>query len=822
MLPRRILRSVLFLVVIASVMLAACAPPATPPPAETAAPPAETVAPPAETVEPVEPTTPPEPPPAERKVATIIWTQEFDTLNPLYTNMWFVSAVFPIYTCQAWWFGENNTPVPNLVTEIPSSENGGISEDGRTITLKLRDDIKWSDGTPITSADFKFTYDMELADGNAVSSRAPYDLIETFETPDERTVAVTFTEPYAPWLAQLFSGIGGISIIPAHILQPVFDEAGTIDTAEWNKNPSVGCGPFVLEEWESGSFARFVANDNFWLGKPKLDEIFFRFVPDDASQIAALKAGDGDIGTFFAYSDVPDLEAAGIEIINSFSGYNEGWYFNLHPEKGNPALKDVRVRQAIAMGFNREKLVQDLLLGLTDVAATDWDNSPWVDPSLQPWPYDPEKAKALLAEAGWVDTNGDGTVDKDGVELVLKYGTTNREVRQDTQAVAQQDLAQIGVKLDLQSFDADIFFASYSENGPSANFSLDIIEYSDSPDFPDPNTVVWRCAEIPSDENPAGVNGTGLCDEQLEALWVQQSTQVDFAQRQQTLYQITKYIYDNVYWLGLWSDPDLFGVSKRLVNVKVSGATPFYTVFDWDIAGEAPAAVELPDLGGKSVTVAVENAYPPFNYIDQDTNIGIGWDYDTVTEICKRLNCVPEFKEAAWDGIFPAMEAGEFDMLADGVTFTAERDEIVDFSIPYVIIGQVLLVRADETLDVEAMKADSAQIVGTQLGTTNEIVAKENFPEDRVKSFEDFGATVLALLASDIDGVVIDNVSASGYMRENEGKMKIAGQLTSDEELAFVFPPGSELKAAVDAALQSMIDDGTLETLNKKWGLVSE
>lgn len=235
---------------------------------------------------------------------------------------------------------------------------------------------------------------------------------------------------------------------------------------------------------------------------------------------------------------------------------------------------------------------------------------------------------------------------------------------------------------------------------------------------------------------------------------------------------------------------------------------------------EAPATSKLPDLGGKTITVAVENAYPPFNKIDEATNEGVGWDYDAVREICKRLNCVPEFKQAAWDGIFPAMEAGEYDMLADGVTITEEREKIVDFSIPYVTIGQVLLVRADETATVDEIKADANRIVGTQLGTTNEIVAKEHFPEERVKSFEDFGAAVLALLANDIDGVVIDNVSALGFINENPNKLKVAGQLTSDEQLGFVFPPGSELKSAVDAALQSMIDDGTLEALNKKWGLV--
>ena len=228
---------------------------------------------------------------------------------------------------------------------------------------------------------------------------------------------------------------------------------------------------------------------------------------------------------------------------------------------------------------------------------------------------------------------------------------------------------------------------------------------------------------------------------------------------------------------------------------------------------------KLPDLGGRTITVAVENAYPPFNMIDEATGEGVGWDYDAVREICKRINCVAEFKQAAWDGIFPAMQAGEYDMLADGVTITAERDEIVDFSIPYVIVGQVLLVRVDETASLDEIKADANRLIGTQLGTTNEIVAKEHFPAERVKSFEDFGAAVLALLSKDVDGVVIDNVSALGFIEENPDKLKIAGQLTSDEQLGFVFPPGSDLREAVNAALQSMIEDGTLEALNKKWGL---
>jgi polar amino acid transport system substrate-binding protein len=236
-------------------------------------------------------------------------------------------------------------------------------------------------------------------------------------------------------------------------------------------------------------------------------------------------------------------------------------------------------------------------------------------------------------------------------------------------------------------------------------------------------------------------------------------------------------------------------------------------------APAAPAANALPDLAGKKITVAVENAYPPFNSMDATTNKGVGWDYDTVTEICKRLNCTVEFKQAAWDGIFPAMQAGEYDMLADGVTFTEERAKIVDFSTPYVTVSQVVLVRADDTRTPEQIKADPKAKLSTQVGTTNEIAAKKYFTTNEIKSFEDFGAAVLAVVSKDVDGCVIDYISAQGYMKDQAGKLKIAGEISTGEQLAFAFPPKSTLKAAVNAALAAMVADGTMATLNKKWGL---
>jgi peptide/nickel transport system substrate-binding protein len=299
-----------------------------------------------------------------------------------------------------------------------------------------------------------------------------------------------------------------------------------------------------------------------------------------------LKTGDGDLGTFFSWSDTPELEAAGVKISKVFSGYNEAWYFYLEPEKAHPALLDLRVRQAIAMAFDRFSLTKDLLLGQTQPAVSMWDNSPYVDPTLKPWPFDPEKAKALLDEAGWVDSNGDGTRDKDGVELVLKYGTTTREVRQDTQAVAQQQLAQVGIGLELLNFDSDIFFAGFGENGPAATGQLDIFEYSTVSQFPDPDSSDFLCSEIPSNESPAGANWAALCDQELDALFQLQSTQVDFAERQKTFHQISKLMFEQVYLLGIWQDPDLWGTNDRLLNVKISGATPFFNIVEWDLAAK--------------------------------------------------------------------------------------------------------------------------------------------------------------------------------------------------------------------------------------------
>jgi polar amino acid transport system substrate-binding protein len=236
-------------------------------------------------------------------------------------------------------------------------------------------------------------------------------------------------------------------------------------------------------------------------------------------------------------------------------------------------------------------------------------------------------------------------------------------------------------------------------------------------------------------------------------------------------------------------------------------------------APAAPAGVTT-DLGGREVRIAVENAYPPFNRIDADTNEGVGWDYDTWREICDRLNCTPVFVEAAWDGLFEAMSFGEYDVAADGITIKWSRAGLVDFSDPYMNIGQVILVRVDET-DItgeDALVSMEEKLVGVQIGTTNEEAALKLVSADRLRSFDTFDLPVLALISGDVDAVVIDTVAAVGFMDENPGEMKIAGDpITSGELLGFAYPPKSDLLVAVNWALQEMQNDGTLDQLCMTW-----
>ena len=515
----------------------------------------------------------------DKKVITVSYTQEPDHLNTLYTTEWFSYNVTDLLLSPPWFINNKLEAVPVQVTEIPSVENGDVSADGTVITLKLRDDLLWTDGEPITSADYVFTYDMIMADSNTVTTRNPWDTkVKSVEAPDATTVVITFNEPYAPWLSTLYNLSPAM---PEHVLRPIFDAEGTLDDAEWNDTLNPGSGPFVLNEWEKQSFISVIPSENYFGGHAKVDEIFFRILADDTAQNAALEVGDADIGVFLTAADADALEKKGLVIDVVPSGYNEGWFLNVNPDTANPAMLDVNVRMALAMAFNRQKIVDDLLLGKLPVPGSFWNSTPYARPDAQPYPYNVEQAVKLLDEAGWIDSNGDGTRDKDGTELVLRYDTTQRPIRKDVQAVVQQDFAAIGIKVN--TFTYDNLFASYGEDGPVATGDFDIAAWSDAPFFPDPDTAYFLCSEIPSDENPEGSNYTGYCNADMDKLFAEELTTTDVTKRADIFHQIDQKLTADVIWVGIWADSDIWATAPRVKDLEYAGADPFWNAVNWDV-----------------------------------------------------------------------------------------------------------------------------------------------------------------------------------------------------------------------------------------------
>ncbi len=233
--------------------------------------------------------------------------------------------------------------------------------------------------------------------------------------------------------------------------------------------------------------------------------------------------------------------------------------------------------------------------------------------------------------------------------------------------------------------------------------------------------------------------------------------------------------------------------------------------------GSADTAVV--DLNCKDITIAVENAYLPFNYIVLSTGQPGGWDYDTWDEICTRLHCTPDFVESAWDGLIQAVSNGQYMVGADGITNTPDRAEIVDFSMGYMNINQRLLVRKGETrfTSIEDFASQPSLVMGTQVSTTNYETATKYLSEDRIKAFDTFAFAIQALITGDVDAVIIDETAGMGYQGENADQLELIGPSISSDELGFIYPKGSDLVDPVNQALQSMKDDGTLDKLNTKY-----
>jgi polar amino acid transport system substrate-binding protein len=236
-------------------------------------------------------------------------------------------------------------------------------------------------------------------------------------------------------------------------------------------------------------------------------------------------------------------------------------------------------------------------------------------------------------------------------------------------------------------------------------------------------------------------------------------------------------------------------------------------------------AQDLPDLGGREIVVVTENAYPPLQFLD-DSGAAIGWEYDAMAEIAARLNATIVYENISWDAMIPAVSEGQFDMGMTGITIREDRMEAVDFSAPYMTSQMLMMVRGDEErfADAAGFAANPDLLMAAQPGTTPFYVGVYEVLDGdeanpRIVKFETFGAGLEALRNGDVDLVLSDSTAANGYVAASEGALKIIGEPLGTEDFGFIFPKGSDLVEPINAAIESMRADGTLDALNTKWFL---
>ena len=471
-------------------------------------------------------------------------------------------------------YDEKMNLVPDVLTEVPTLENGGISPDGLTYTYHLRPGLKWHDGHPFTADDVLFSIDAIMNMQHEVESRTGYDHVKTKTAPDPLTVVLQLTEVYAPFVESIFFSEG---IMPKHLLEG--SVGAGFGQAPFHRAP-VGLGPFKFKEWITGQWVTIVANDDYWRGRPKIDQITFRFINDTNSLLVALQAGEID-----GYDNAGTDQRAELDKIDWIRQHVVPQLMWEHVDFNteDPILKDVRVRQAIQLGIDREEISREIYAGLWPPAYGDVaETLSWFNPKVKEIVrHDPAAAAALLDEAGWT-LGKDGVREKAGKKLSLSISTTaGRVQRERTEEVIQQQLAGIGVKLTIQNHNATAFFAPVEQDGvlKKGKFQLGMYAWITSPD---PNKKsLYHSTEVP----PQGQNNTRLRSKEIDRLLDEGLHVIDPAKRKAIYDALQVQIATEVPMTPIVWRADIDPMSVRLKNYKPNptqnGDT--WNVWEWEI-----------------------------------------------------------------------------------------------------------------------------------------------------------------------------------------------------------------------------------------------
>jgi len=463
------------------------------------------------------------------------------------------------------------------------SKSWTVSDDGLTYTFQLRDGITWSDGDPVDSADFKFTYD--AVNNDQVQSPRTYvwEQIESVEALDPLTVVIKFKQVKCDALGDV-----GLGWLPSHLYAADFSD---IMTGAENEAPRVSAGPFKFQSWTRDDNLVVVRNDTYWEGAPKMDGSIIKVVPDAGSRLSQLQSGEIDYLTVqpnqiataegnsnlvrWTYND-DGYSYIGLNLANPANPQNgrdeDG---NLIPQEPHPILGDVRVRQAIAHAIDYQSIIDDIFFGQGyPIAANVLPPIDWaVNKELKPYTYDLEKAKSLLVEAGWVDGNGDGVREKDGKPMELKL-TTNagNTTREDLGVYVQDQLKQIGIAVDFQAID----FGTLLEQMDAQAYDMYILGWTGLGS--DPNDESFWSSKF--DVVGSGFNNTSYQNPKVEELLVKGYSVPGCKpeDRAPYYYEIQQIIHDELPYIFLSGR-----VSNDFYNARWGNVDPQVWSFKWNM-----------------------------------------------------------------------------------------------------------------------------------------------------------------------------------------------------------------------------------------------
>ncbi len=441
-------------------------------------------------------------------VLRVAVVQEPKSLNPLLattTTDGFIDRLMfePLITADP-----RGNPLPMLAARVPTTANGGISRDGLTIVYRLRDDAKWSDGVPVTSADVKWSWESIVNPNDNVISRHGYDIVRSIGTPDARTVVVRLRRRFAPFVNTFFAESDQpYGVAPSHVLS----KYGNINQIPFNQAPNVSDGPFRFDSWQHGDHIVVTANPSFFEGRPGLQRVVVSIVPDENTATNLLRTHAIDYiyqPSINTYPELKDLQDVRLVWVNA-NAY-EGLGFNL----SRAVVSDPRVRLAIAHAIDKSGFVRRLTFGRNEVATEDIPDWMWAfDPNVRSYPYDVAAARDLLRQAGYA-FGSDGIARKGGrpLQLLLATDTITATHRQESLLV-QEALRRIGIAVEVKYYPEALLYATASLGGIAQGGKFDMMFWPWYGGVDPDDSSQFTCANEP----PGGYNVARYCIPEMES-----------------------------------------------------------------------------------------------------------------------------------------------------------------------------------------------------------------------------------------------------------------------------------------------------------------